>query len=359
MAGNAVRKKTENPAAVLRMISAGLRALEKATDPEEVLDIERKLESIEHMMRSTGLFKSEQVREANEGKIRARWKLGRMLAKIERAKHPGKGKLASSGFTSVLGKLGLTKQTAVAVQRVGALPPPKLESTLAHYRGTEDFVTYNELITAARPFWHQEKRKDKHKRIVRQAAKAKLAAPAKLGPFALIYLDPPWTFETHTPDMTHRMPDDHYPVMTDEEIIDIEFFGQTIEQLAQDDCAMFMWCTSSNLKRALAVMEGLGFEYKTHAVWDKEVIGLGLIFRNQHEVLLYGSRGAPPKPIELLSSVFRYRRGKHSAKPPEIRQAIERMYPDFTADNRVEIFARGEIEGWSVLGHEAAYKTAA
>lgn len=345
--------------AVLQSLSAGLAALDTATGPDEVVDIERKLESIEHMMRATGLFETEQVREANEGKVRARWKLGQMLAEVERAPAPGKGKMTSTGLTSLLKRLDLTKQTAMKAQRIGALPEAKLNAALAHYRGTADFITYNELIVAARPFWHQEKRKDNHARIVAQAERAKQSAPANLGPFALMYLDPPWTFETHTPEMTHRLPDDHYPVLTDQEIIDVRFFGQTIAELAQPDCAMFMWCTSSNIQRALAVMEALGFRYGSHAVWDKEVIGLGLIFRNQHEVLLYGSRGAPPKPVELCSSVFRYRRTEHSAKPPEIRQALERMYPLFGAANRVEIFARGEIDGWSVLGHEATYQTAA
>jgi N6-adenosine-specific RNA methylase IME4 len=337
---------------MLRAVSTGLKALEKAIDPAEVLEIERKLESIEHAMRNTGLFKPEQVREANEGKIRARWKLGRLLAQIERAKHPGKGKVASASLTSLLKQIGLDRQTAMESQRIGAMPKPKLDKAFEPYRGTEDYITYRELIIYARPFWHQEKRKDNHARIVTQAAKAK--APDKLGPFALIYWDPPWTFETHTPEMTHRMPDDHYPTLTDQEIIDLKFHGQTIQQLAHKDCATFTWCTSSNLKRAIHVMESVGFEYRTHAIWDKEMIGLGLIFRNQHEVLLYGSRGNPPKPVELFSSVFRYPRGEHSAKPPEIRQMLERMYPHFTAENRVELFARGEIKGWTALGYEAA-----
>jgi hypothetical protein len=36
-------------------------------------------------MRRTGLFKSDEIRVANEGKIRARWKFGKLLAKVERA----------------------------------------------------------------------------------------------------------------------------------------------------------------------------------------------------------------------------------------------------------------------------------
>ena len=57
---------------MLRAVNAGLRALQAASTPEEVLDIERSLEFIEHAMRNTGLFKPEQVRQANEGKINAR-----------------------------------------------------------------------------------------------------------------------------------------------------------------------------------------------------------------------------------------------------------------------------------------------
>lgn len=346
---------TKEPRAMLRAVSDGLRALELATDPAEVLDIERKLEAIEHAMRSTGLFKPEQVREANEGKIRARHKLGRLLAKIERKTGP---KNLSHGETNSFRKwlkgIGLDKSRAVDAQRIGAMPDAKLDKVLAQYRGTEEFITFRELIIHARPHWHQEKRVMNHERIVKQAAKVKL--PDRLGPFIQFYWDPPTQFDVHTPDMTHRMPDDHYPTLTDQEIIDITFGGQSIEQLAHDDAVMFMWCTSSNIKRALAVMEAVGFEYKSQAVWDKGMIGTGYIFRNQHEVLLYGSRGSPPMPVELFSSVFtgkKFKRGRHSEKPDEVRKILERMYPHLTASNRVEIFARGEVKGWTVLGHEA------
>lgn len=343
---------------MLGMVSTSIRALEKATDPAEVIQIEKQLEAIEHAMRSTGLYKPEQVREANEAKIRARHKLGQLLAKFLRGTGPGRGKKMSHGETSFrayLKQLELDKTRAMEAQRIGTMPDAKLEKVLAQYRGTEEFMTFRELIIHARPHWHQEKRVQNHERIVKQAAKVKL--PDRLGPFAQFYWDPPTQFDVHTPEMTHRMPDDHYPTMTDQEIIDITFNGQTIEQLSQDDAVMFMWCTSSNIKRALVMMEAVGFEYKSHAVWDKGMIGTGYIFRNQHEVLLYGSRGSPPAPVELHSSVFtgkKFKRGRHSEKPDEVRKILERMYPHFTKENRVEIFARGEVKGWTVLGHEAA-----
>jgi N6-adenosine-specific RNA methylase IME4 len=87
-------------------------------------------------------------------------------------------------------------------------------------------------------------------------------------------------------------------------------------------------------------------------VWVKDKLGLGFVFRNKHEVLLYGTRGNMPAPQYQPPSVFEYPRGEHSAKPPEIRQIIERMYPDFSARNRLELFARDKAENWTSYGFE-------
>ena len=38
------------------------------------------------------------------------------------------------------------------------------------------------------------------------------------------------------------------------------------------------------------------FEYKSHAVWLKNKVGTGYWFRNQHELLLVGTRGNIPAP---------------------------------------------------------------
>jgi len=99
-------------------------------------------------------------------------------------------------------------------------------------------------------------------------------------------------------------------------------------------------------------MEAWGFTYKAQAVWIKDRTGLGLVFRNRHEVLLYGTRGNMPGPQYQPPSVFEYPRGRHSAKPPEVRKAIERMYPDFSAETRLELFARENMKDWTCCGNE-------
>ena len=52
-------------------------------------------------------------------------------------------------------------------------------------------------------------------------------------------------------------------------------------------------------------------------------------------------------------SVFEYPRTEHSAKPPEVRAAIEKMFPDFDENSRCELFARGQTPGWTSVGFEA------
>lgn len=175
-------------------------------------------------------------------------------------------------------KLELDRQTASEAQRIGALPEKIFQEAIEQWRAGDDLLHYADLLQISKPFATREKRRETHQRIAEEATAAKVEAPEKFGPFALIYIDPPWTFETYS-DLATRLLDEHYPVLTDQEIIDFRIHGRTIPEISAKDCALFMWCTSSNIKRALAVMERWGFEYKTQAVWDKERTATGLIFR--------------------------------------------------------------------------------
>jgi N6-adenosine-specific RNA methylase IME4 len=172
--------------------------------------------------------------------------------------------------------------------------------------------------------------------------------------FPLMYADPPWMFELDSDLGRMKCADMHYPCMTADDICNLMVDGRHVSEIADEHAALFLWCTSSNMvEMALPVLEVWRFKYKTHAVWDKQQTGTGYIFRNQHEVLIYASRGNVPEPLFKPPSVFSYPRGKHSAKPPEIRQALEKMYPTFGQDDRIELFARGKIPGWAVWGSEA------
>jgi N6-adenosine-specific RNA methylase IME4 len=201
---------------------------------------------------------------------------------------------------------------------------------------------------------YKASRKAKHLEI-EEAARADIRENV-VGPFPLIYADPPWKFETYSEKGLSKAPDQHYPTLAYDEIKAFEVDSVSVKDIAHKDAALFLWCTSSNIPMALEVLEAWGFEFKSSAVWVKDKSGTGLVFRNQHEVILYGTKGKMPGPQFQPSSVFSFPRGKHSAKPDEVRKAIEKMYPDFDSRTRLELFARETVAGWTPYGFEAGGK---
>jgi len=160
--------------------------------------------------------------------------------------------------------------------------------------------------------------------------------------YQIIYADPPWLYEFSSTDS--RKIENQYDTMSIDDIKNISIH-------TDDNCALFLWATSPKLVEALEVMKSWGFEYKTHMIWDKSIIGMGYWFRGQHELLLIGTRGniSPPAESKRISSVFVRRRTKHSRKPDEIRKIIEEWYPNKT---KIELFARQRFEGWDAWGNE-------
>ena len=330
------------------------------TDCAKAVDLVAMADTIEDTMARAGYRgQTEAIRPANEARFEARWKLGTLLAKEERQERkrtaegtyvPGR----DTGFRAYLRDIGLNKNRAVEAQRIAAIPKEKLAAAFTEAANEGQLHTVRSMFKWANPFWKMKERARKH-RAIKDAADAtrSTSEPESLGPFALIYADPPTEFETYG-DGAHRSASQHYPVLSWEEIENFTILGKRVADVAHKDAIVFLWCTSSNLHCGLDVMWAWGFEFKASAVWDKELQGTGLIFRNQHEVLLYGSRGKVPGPVYVPSSVFRYRRRGHSAKPPEIRAVIERMYPDYDESTRLELFSRdGGIAGWTHFGFEA------
>lgn len=342
------------------------RALALATDPAEIKQINAQADAFEQYMHDCGLYSIEDMRPVNELRMGARWKLGRALAQHIRLSVRGparekEGVTALPSFAALIQRLDLTKPVVVAAQRIGCMPDEEMAALFEEARREARLLHYGELVRAARPWWYQESRIDKHNTI-REGAKRRMVLE-RPGPFPLIYADPPWAFEIYSEMGAERTPDQHYPTLSDDEIKAFKIGGVPMSEVAHRDAALLLWCTSSNVHRALAVMEAWDFEFKSSAAWvkaaqphDDDVLtrfGLGLVFRNMHEILLYGTRGAMPGPQYQPPSVFFYPRGEHSAKPPEIRAAIEQMYPDFDESTRLELFARQQVPGWTLYGFEA------
>jgi len=86
-------------------------------------------------------------------------------------------------------------------------------------------------------------------------------------------------------------------------------------------------------------------------VWDKVKHNFGHYNSVRHEFLLVCVRGSfTPENNKLFDSVVQVERTKeHSEKPEEFRNIIETLYP---SANKIELFARKKIKGWSIWGNE-------
>lgn len=168
--------------------------------------------------------------------------------------------------------------------------------------------------------------------------------------FSIILADPPWDYKGQTQHAGVGKSDTggslkHYPTLT---LPQLKHFP--IDQLAEPDCLLFLWTTSPHLDQAIALGKAWGFAWATVGfVWDKQRVNPGFYTLSQCEMVLIFKRGKIPTPrgarnIRQMVSVMR---GKHSAKPDEVRLRIEKMFP---TQKKLELFARKRAPGWTAWG---------
>ena len=170
--------------------------------------------------------------------------------------------------------------------------------------------------------------------------------------YSVIYADPPWSYGNKMTNQTKKpcsSADDHYQTMATADIKKLN-----VKDICEDDCLLFMWTSSPHLEQAISLMKAWGFEYKTVAfVWDKQSVNPGAYTMSGCELCLVGKRkgGKIPQPrgARNVRQFISEKRGKHSAKPSEVRSRINEMFP---TQNKLEMFARTTDVGWDCWGNE-------
>ena len=175
--------------------------------------------------------------------------------------------------------------------------------------------------------------------------------------YAIIYADPPWHFRTYSDawqkqNICSRWAGKHYPLMSAEDIQRVP-----VRNIADRDCALFLWATFPTLPQALAVIAAWGFTYKTVAfTWVKInkksnslFWGAGYWTRSNAEICLLATKGKPKRVSRKVHSVLMEKVSRHSEKPSEARKRIVELIGDLP---RLELFAREKAKGWDVWGNE-------
>lgn len=172
--------------------------------------------------------------------------------------------------------------------------------------------------------------------------------------FNIIYADPPWKYNSRANHKTRFRggAEGHYNLMS---MADISVLP--IPALADENCALFMWCTFPYLNEQIKLFERWGFRYRTVGfTWiktnpkdGKPFFGVGYYAKSNAEVCLLGIKGRMKPISNNISSVVISPRREHSRKPDEVRERIVNLFGDIP---RIELFARQKCEGWDAWGNE-------
>lgn len=168
--------------------------------------------------------------------------------------------------------------------------------------------------------------------------------PIPEGTYEIIYADPPWQYSDEL-IKEYGAAEHHYRTMAIEELCEMEL------PVIADNAVLFLWTTAPIADDAFKIIRAWGFEYKTQFVWDKVKHNYGHYNSVRHELLLICTRGSYlPQDKKLFDSVQTIERtAEHSEKPEGFRAIIDTLYPE---GNRIELFARKEVEGWETWGNE-------
>ena len=173
--------------------------------------------------------------------------------------------------------------------------------------------------------------------------------------YQAIYADPPWDYQQCRLSGSAKK---HYPTMRIEELCALP-----VAEIADRDCALFLWATFPQLPEALRLIQAWGFVYKTVAfVWLKQnrkaltwFYGLGFWTRSNAEVCLLATKGHPKRQSTGIHQLVISPVERHSKKPDEVREKIVELMGDVP---RIELFARQQTPGWDVWGNEVENSTA-
>lgn len=168
-----------------------------------------------------------------------------------------------------------------------------------------------------------------------------------MNPARVLVADPPWPFRDRLPG-NGRGAAKHYRLLALSAIAGFPILP------IDDDAYLFLWRVSSMVEEAYQVCRTWGFTPKTELVWVKQTalgkrwFGMGHHLRAEHETAIVAVRGNPKPLSRAIRSVLFAKAGRHSAKPDEFYELVERFSPG----PYLELFARRHRSGWTCLGDE-------
>jgi N6-adenosine-specific RNA methylase IME4 len=334
----------------LTSYDAARLAVQRANTPEEAKDIADKSAALQDYARRA--HDPELERWVAEIRLRAKRRLGEISRGLDKAPGertdieplPNAGKRLKA---AVLKAAGVSTSEAQRCERLAEdVSDADFEAFIAEHREKAQVITGE----AAAKLLAKRARKDAVVQVA-NAGQADCCTVADLHElvsrgrkFGAIYADPPWVYDNQG---TRAATTDHYVGLTVDQLCDPAVMP--VRELAADDAHLHLWTTNAFLFDAPRIFAAWGFEFRSAFVWVKPQIGIGNYWRNSHEYLLTAIRGNAKRFNDRsLRSWGEFDRRQHSAKPEELRTAIERA----STGPYLELFGRRRAPGWTVWGNE-------
>lgn len=168
--------------------------------------------------------------------------------------------------------------------------------------------------------------------------------------YNIVYADPPYSYKNRKTGGSLRSGSAaKYPTLTIEEICDLP-----IKQITSKDSVLFLWMpVPLKIPYAQMILDSWGFGYKTTLYWRKIMsLGMGFWFRGQVEELILAVRGKVKAFRYQHANFIQSKALKHSHKPESFRHLIENATAKMPNQERLELFATREVEGWDCFGLE-------
>lgn len=174
--------------------------------------------------------------------------------------------------------------------------------------------------------------------------------------FRTVLADPPWRFKNKSGKASPE-----YKKITRYATMELsDLCRLPVRQVVANKAHLYLWVPNALLPEGLMLMSAWGFEYKSNIIWHKvrkdggsDGRGVGYYFRNVTEMLLFGIRGIKDNrteaPGRLQVNYMKSIKREHSRKPDEQYDVIEAC----SRGPYLELFRRGEKDGWTGWGFEA------
>ena len=189
--------------------------------------------------------------------------------------------------------------------------------------------------------------------------------------YDVLIVDPPWSFKVWNKDTgSGRSAEAHYRTMSLKDIC-----GLPVKEVCSSNCVLFLWSVWPSIFDAKEVIESFGFTFKTlgfewwklNKKWQniyKKLplmlisesaleklffFGMGYYTRTNSEPCLLATRGSMPVAVHNERNFIIAPVRKHSQKPDEQYDKIEKLYPN---KRYLELFARQTRPNWTSLGYD-------